>query len=181
LSPTDHTDIGEEQLILSAQIDPARFEPLYQKYFRRTYSFVLHRVGDKETAADVTSKVFLQALINLKKFKFQGLPLSSWLFRIAINECNGYFRKRKAQRHVILDDHTLSSLFEVFEEHDTELEKKLRDCIQKLDREDVELLQLRFFESYRFKEIAEILDITENNAKVKIYRLIDKLRKLMQS
>jgi RNA polymerase sigma-70 factor (ECF subfamily) len=53
-------------------------------------------------------------------------------------------------------------------------------ALEKLDEDEMELIELRYFEKHPFKEIGEILDITENNAKVKTYRVIDKLKKLLQ-
>jgi RNA polymerase sigma-70 factor (ECF subfamily) len=52
-------------------------------------------------------------------------------------------------------------------------------ALSRLEADDLELLELRFFENRPFKEIAEILAITENNAKVRTYRTLDKLKKLL--
>jgi RNA polymerase sigma-70 factor (ECF subfamily) len=94
----------EESLILKSQADPEAFRPLYEKYFKRMFLFVYHRVNDKATSADITSQVFLKALLNINKFSFRGLPFSAWLFRIALNECNDFFRKNNRYRHVTMDN-----------------------------------------------------------------------------
>jgi RNA polymerase sigma-70 factor (ECF subfamily) len=94
----------EELLIRNSQADPEAFRPLYEKYFKRIFLFVHHRVGDKAMTADLTSQVFLKALINIKKFSFRGLPFSAWLFRIALNECNDFFRKNKRYRLVTMEE-----------------------------------------------------------------------------
>ena len=99
----------EEFLILRSQADPEAFRPLYEKYFKRIFLFVLHRVGDKVLAADITSQVFLKALTNIKKFEFRGLPFSAWLFRIALNECNDYFRKSSRYRIVTIEDENVDT------------------------------------------------------------------------
>lgn len=169
---------SESELIEEARKDPAKFRPLYNKYFHRIFLFVYHRVGDKENAADITSQVFLQALLKIKDFVYKGLPLSAWLYRIAINECNQFFRASQQQRLVILDHQTINHLAEEIGEHypeDLNFEG-LKKVVQKLNPDEIQLLQMRFFESMAFKQIADILAITENNAKVKLYRVLDKLR-----
>jgi RNA polymerase sigma-70 factor, ECF subfamily len=55
----------------------------------------------------------------------------------------------------------------------------LYNALCRLSDADVELIELRFFEDRPFKEVGEILEITENNAKVRTYRVLDKLKTLM--
>jgi RNA polymerase sigma-70 factor (ECF subfamily) len=50
-----------------------------------------------------------------------------------------------------------------------------------LDNEEMELIELRYFEKHSFKEVGEILEITENNAKVRTYRVLEKLKKLFKN
>jgi RNA polymerase sigma-70 factor (ECF subfamily) len=61
--------IIEQQLILAAQNNPARFAPLYDKYHRQIFLFIFKRVKNEDLAGDITSRVFLKALLNIKKFK----------------------------------------------------------------------------------------------------------------
>jgi RNA polymerase sigma-70 factor (ECF subfamily) len=173
--------LNEEDVIRSSQRNPASFKPLYEKYFRKIFLFILHRVGDKETAADITSQVFLKALINISKYTFKGLPFSAWLFRIAINECNDYFRRYKRARIVVLEEISANSLYEeLFEsEAKDELKNKLPHVFERLKPDELQIIELRYMENRAFKEVADILGITENNAKVKVYRILDKMRQLL--
>ena len=69
---------------------------------------------------------------------------------------------------------------EEVEETDTnEMVKLLPEIINSLSADDVQLLELRFFEQRAFKEVAHIMEITESNAKVKTYRLLKKMKKMM--
>jgi RNA polymerase sigma-70 factor (ECF subfamily) len=175
-------DLGfdEEKAIRQAQIDAQAFKPLYEKYFKRIFLFILHRVGDKELTADLTQQVFLKALTNLPKFQLRGLPFSAWLFRISLNECNDYYRKTKRARLVTIDEKAANYLFEELTYDYTleELENRLPDLLGKLKVFELQLIQLRFFEGRSFKEIGEIMDLSEVNAKVKTYRVLDKIRKM---
>ena len=169
----------EEKIqIESAKLDPKNFEVLYDKYFSKIFSFVLARVNDKEQTGDITSQVFLKALVNIKNYKYQGLPFSAWLFRIAINECNQFFRDSKKARTVVLNEEFSAALVsEIIEADDSEDGyRKLGLIIKTLKIEEVQLLELRFYENKSFREIGYIIGVTENYAKVKLYRLLIKMK-----
>jgi len=137
-------------------------------------------MDDKELAFDLTSQVFLKAIKNIKKYEYRGVPFASWLYRIAKSELYQSFRDNKSRRTVNLETYHLYDLVEEFDDkEEKELKKKvLLESISDLKEEDVQILEMRFFEKRSFKEIGEILDITENNAKVKSYRIVEKLRKI---
>lgn len=170
----------EEDVIRRSKKDPVAFRELYEKYFKPIFLFVLHRVGDKDESADITSQVFLKVLVNLEHYKFKGLPFSSWLFRIAVNECNDYFRRSKRSRLVVLDDTHADSLYdEMFGDNfQEELRQKLPRILERLKTDELHLIELRFMEGRPFREVAEILNITETYAKVRTYRILEKMKKL---
>lgn len=179
LSQQDRTD-NEEALILKSQTDAEAFRPLYEKYFKRIFLFVHHRVGDKTLASDITSQVFLKALLNLRKFQFRGLPFSAWLFRIALNECHDFFRKNKRHRTVAIEDDVVEKLHEELTSDSglEDLQARLPQILERLTEDELQVIELRFFEQRAFREVADILGITETYAKVKTYRILDKMRKL---
>ncbi len=170
----------EESLIQKSQADPEAFRPLYEKYFKRIFLFVHHRVGDKAMTADLTSQVFLKALINIKKFSFRGLPFSAWLFRIALNECNDFFRKNKRYRLVTMEEGMVEHLYEELtsETRLEDLRQRLPTILQKLSVNELQIIELRFFEQRPFKEVGDILGISETYAKVRVYRILEKMKKL---
>jgi RNA polymerase sigma-70 factor (ECF subfamily) len=176
---TDHL-VEEKSIIEKSQNDPAHFRPLYEKYFKRIFLFVHRRVGDKSTTADITSQIFLKALTNIKKYEARGLPFSSWLFRIALNECNSFFRKTKRDRLVSLDTISVNELFEdLTAEYGLEdLRRQLPYLLQRLSADELQLIELRYFEQRPFREVAELLGISETYAKVRVYRTLDKMKKM---
>lgn len=171
---------ADERLITSAKSDPQAFRPLYEKYFKRIFLFVLHRIGDRSLTADITSQVFLKALLNIKKFDCRGVPFSAWLFRIALNECNDYFRKNKRYRIVTIEDNAVGNVYEELTAHhgEEDLREHLPAILQKLTADELQIIELRFFEQRPFKEVADIAGITENYAKVRVYRILEKMKKL---
>ena len=175
--------LNEQEVIKKSQANPADFKPLYEKYFRLIFLFILHRVGDKETTADLCSQVFLKALTNISRYSFKGLPFSAWLYRIAINECNDLFRKNKRVRLVFLDDSMANSLYDELFNNESRDERmnKLPAVFNRLKSDELQLIELRFLENRSFKEVADILGITENNTKVRTYRTLEKMRKILRS
>ncbi|MGH1337461.1 MAG: RNA polymerase sigma factor [Aureispira sp.] len=170
---------AEWQEVQKAQQNPAHFRVLYERYHEPIFRFVFKRTLEEALSADLTAQVFLKALQNLANYTFKGVPFSAWLFRIASNEIAQHFRKNKKRRVVALEDNHVQDI-EVEYDDKAELEVDidvLKHVIQDLKPPEVLLLELRFFEKRPFKEVADIMDITENNAKVKIYRLLQKMKK----
>jgi RNA polymerase sigma-70 factor, ECF subfamily len=172
--------IEEEKCIRDAQNNPEAFRIIYEIYYTSIFRFVLHRVGDKDLTADIASQVFLNALQKLHQFRFRGFPFSSWLYRIAVNECNDFFRKTKRHRLVVLEDAHANILYEEMfgNEVFNELKAKLPLIMEKLSLEEIQYIELRFMEERPFKEVGEIIGVSENYAKVKTYRVLDKMKKL---
>lgn len=91
-------DAGERRLVEAAQKDPSRFGELYENNFERVYAYIARRVGNREEAQDLTAEVFHQALANLARFEWRGLPFAAWLLRIASNAIADRW-KSKAREH----------------------------------------------------------------------------------
>lgn len=187
MEKTEYTVLGEDikeiEVLIKSKNNPQAFKPIYQKYYKKIFLFILHRVGDKTTTADLTQQVFLKAISSLGKFEFRGLPFSAWLYRVAINECNDFFRKAKRTRMVSLEDADVEQLHEELTQEVTleQLHQKLPSILEKLTPNELYFLELRFFESRPFKEVGEILGLSEVNAKLKTYRILDKMKKLFLS
>jgi RNA polymerase sigma-70 factor (ECF subfamily) len=165
--------------IKSAKKDPERFGPLYRKYHEQIFRYIHQRMDDQEMAFDVTSQVFVKAMLNLHKYEYRGVPFSSWLYRIAKSELYQAFRDRKARRTVNVDSMHIFEMIEEMEEEDTSANKqRLIDCLPLLADADLQLIEMRYFEKRSYKEIGEILDITENNAKVRAFRALERLKRL---
>lgn len=182
-SKSNHATEDEIQLewtqIQKAQSDRQQFRPLYQRYHEGIFRFVYKRVADESLTADITSQVFLKAMQKLDGYKFKGVPFSAWLYRIASNEVVQHYRDVKKNRVVCINDSQLDDLAEEIEYNDArhQLKDKMVVCLNILKEEELQLIELRFFEKLPYREIAEIMGLTESNAKVKTYRITEKLRK----
>lgn len=173
----------EEQLIKLSKNDWNAFEPLYDEFYSDVYTFINSRVGEAEISKDITSDVFIKALLNLRKYQISKISIKYWMLRIARNEVVNWAKSKERNLFVSYTEQQFSEVEEGLKnEMDDELaisEKNLLRSLNELSVKDIELIELRFFEKRAFHEIAMILDITENNAKVKTYRAIEKLRRLL--
>jgi len=173
-------EYNEKYQIEAAKKNPEQFRPIYENYYPAIFRFINRRTSDEHTTADICSQVFLKALSNIEKYEDRGFPFSSWLYRIASNEVNMHFRNIQKKRTVSIDYSGIDLIFEELDQSDLKDKiDKLKKVLQTLPFAAMQLIELRFFEKRAFKEIGEIMGITENNAKVKTYRLLDSLKKEM--
>lgn len=171
--------MDEQKMIAAAKENPKHFELLYNKYHEPIFRYIYQRMDDKEMAFDITTNVFIKAMANIQKYQFKGVPFSAWLFRIAKSELYQGFKDKKAERTISVDTEHLNQIGEELNEPDGQelLHKQLLNHLSTLPETDLQLIELRFFEDRSFKEIGEILEMTENNAKVKCFRALQKLKK----
>jgi len=180
----------EKALVRKSQEDIKAFGELYDEHYARIFNYVLRRTASIESAQDITSEVFFKALKNIKRFRWRGIPFSSWLYRIAANEIASYFRNHGRVEYdpdpVSNPDNMVSSSAEAeIIEAEAELERHeeflaLHKNISRLSVKYQEVITLRFFENKRLKEIGEILGKREGTVKSLLHRSMEKLRNLME-
>jgi RNA polymerase sigma-70 factor (ECF subfamily) len=173
--------LQEFEIVKGAVKDPARFQILYDRYFTVIFNYIFRKIDNEDITADLTSQTFFKAMKSLKKYKFNGVPFSAWLYRIASNEVNRHYFQTNKKLIFSFDEQEFENLIE----HSTSKEKQLDidyiiEQMKTMNESDIEAIELRFFESKTFAEISFILEITEANAKMRTYRAIDKLRKLLE-
>ncbi|MEL6654501.1 MAG: sigma-70 family RNA polymerase sigma factor, partial [Bacteroidota bacterium] len=95
-------------------------------------------------------------------------------------EVNQHFREVKSKRAISMQSSDIADIMEEVEELPKEDNiQQMLASLQLLRPDELQMIELRFFEKLPFKEIAEIYNITENNAKVRMYRLLGKMKKMM--
>jgi len=178
----NQSDILLEQAEIDAAVeDMSRFSVLYDRYYSRIFRFVFQRLGDEDISADVTSKVFLNAMVHLKSYRHQGYPFASWLYRIARNEVNQHYRREKAERTYQAQWKDITDMVHDAQGRDDEvMMQQLARALRKLNAPDMEMVVMRYFEKRSFREIGDILSMTENNAKVRMFRIIQRLKRIMK-
>ncbi len=139
--------------------DPDAFATLYDAYLEQIYRFIFFRVGDEQTAEDLTSQVFLKAWDNLSSYQMRGLPFSAWLFRIARNSVIDFYRTFKETTPLepaALDKpDPAAGVADKVERR--LLAEEIRRALQHLTEEQQQVLTLRFIEGLSTAEVAQVL------------------------
>lgn len=184
----------EEYLIGLIKIDASEFGVLFDKHYPAIFNYVFHRLGDYELSRDVASEVFLKAFINIYSFKYKGVPVLFWLYRIANNEIQQYYRKKKYSPlyfseaistnyhnmiHRQSDEEEKAQLEKELQEHDDFI--MVQQKLQLLPLKYQEVIALKYFEQKTIKEIALIKNQKEGTVKSLLSRGIDKLKNLLNA
>jgi len=171
-------EADERLLIEAAQKDPARFGELYEINFERVYAFIVRRVGDRTDTEDLTAEVFHQALANLKRFEWRGIPFAAWLFRIAANLISD--RWQRSGREVTDDGAIELAQVSSADIEDVERRATLFRLVDTLPAEQKRVVVLRFVEQKSIKEVAKEVRKTEGAVKQLQFRALSSLRTRME-
>lgn len=175
----------EKKIVEKAQKDSNQFAPLYEYYYPKIHSYIYRRINNKEVADDLTSQTFEKAIKRINNFRWQGVSVGVWLYKIARNNLNDYFRKtRRTNRNISLSG--LESV--IIDEQEESLEDTvirsdeesiLYKALQQFKKEDQYLIYYKFFEDMSNKEIAVKTGLSETNVGTKLHRLRTKLKKII--
>lgn len=138
----------------------------YDKYYRFAYSYVHNEVD----AMDVVQEAAYKAILKSDSIK-NSEYIDTWICRIIINESYSVIRKNKAVG-IIPEDFEL--------EHEDSVENiDLANAIKSLNLNEQSVLMLRYFQDRKLDEIAEIMDLNLNTVKSRLYRVMEKLKKIL--
>jgi RNA polymerase sigma factor (sigma-70 family) len=169
----------EDQLAERAAESPAAFGELYQRSYDRIYNYVRYRVNDRETAEDLTARVFEQLLAHIGKYDPERAPFEAWLFGFARNMINRHYRTQRRPGWVSLE--AIRGLRDKGKEVEeiviqSENKERLLDALKSLDRRQRDLIGLKFGGGLNNRQIAALTGLSESNVGVILYRAIHRLR-----
>lgn len=174
-------NLPESEVIALAKKHSKYFGVLYDRYFEQLFCFIFKKIGGREDlAGDLTQQTFMKAMANIQKYEDRGFPFSSWLYRIAQNEVLMFFRKSKKNIEVAIDENRVVDLAgeaNISSSMSMENQERLIEMLNGLDEDQIELIELRFFQGLSFKDVSNIYNITEANAKMRTYRILERIRK----
>ena len=181
----------EKFLLEEIKKDSTKFGLVFDTYYTSIFGYIFRRVGDYDTSRDIASETFLKAFLNINNFKWKGISISFWLYRIANNEMMQFYRKQKyAPRS--LDFIIETNGWDIIDAKTTEEEKSrlesemsrhkdflsIQKKIKDLSIIYQEVIALRYFEQKSINEISEILEKNEGTVKSLLSRGIEKLKKV---
>src|SRR5246127_1490178 len=171
----------ERDLVRQAQSGTeAAFEELIRRHQQRVLALVGSILRRREDVEDVAQQVFLKVFISLKRFDLRS-AFSTWLYKITVNECWDYLRKKKVRPLVYeadLSEEQVSRLDGVVSADRppqspmdrAEARDLLGRMMENLPQQDRELLILKEVEGFSVQELAEILELNVNTVKVRLFR-----------
>ncbi|WML42853.1 sigma-70 family RNA polymerase sigma factor [Neobacillus sp. PS3-40] len=151
-----------------------QFLEIYDHYFNDVYRYVLVKTGNKWDAEDIVSDTFRKAYEKLSSLKDDSNP-KSWLMSIARNNVIDFYRKKKG---VLVGDDLESYLSPI--PFDDPLDQSdelvcLKKSLVHLSKEDLEIVNLRYFAGLKFKEMADVLKKEDGSLRVKSSRITKKI------
>lgn len=179
-------DKTEKELIRrSVEGESSAFGLLYDKYQPHIFRFVYLKVGQREEAEDLTHQVFLSAWENIETFRDQGLPISSWLYKIARNRIIDHYRTRKTAVSIEQAPEEIMELAAITDDHANTLDtkfalEKVYKALAQLSQDQQDIIIMRFVQDLSYKEIADVIGKNQGAVRVIQHRAIKILKDLLQ-
>ena len=157
----------------------AAFAALYEQHMPAVYRYVLYRVGDVQTAEDLTYTVFEKALNSFRIYNAAQASFPTWLMAIARNTLIDYYRVRGKRKDVTLEAASQVAANDPPPDEEAarrEELQRLRLCLSGLSAQEQEIISFKFGADMTNRYIAGLLSLSESNVGVMIYRAVRKLR-----
>lgn len=161
-------------VVLAKQGDLKAFEHLVEEYKRQIFALCIMKTRRKADAEDLVQDIFCKAFEKLHTLK-DDTKFFSWLYTIGINSVRSFQRQRALRRTESDEDYQECLVWSEQGTLSTEDRMTLMQALEDLREEDRLILQWKYLEDWSLREIAEILEITENNVKIKLFRAREKL------
>ena len=180
-----YTELTDEELVeLSVADDREAFGTIVKRWERKIFALCFGMLGREDDASDAAQETFIAAYRNLKNFRGDA-KVSSWLHRIAVNQCLTTKRRQKSRAEDLIDEENgseerffvaspLSSPGRSAEK--VERMKLVRQAVGALPTDLKQVVVMKEFEEMTFQEISETLEIPLSTVKSRLYTALKQLR-----
>jgi RNA polymerase sigma-70 factor (ECF subfamily) len=187
----DYRNSEEALLVRRVQSgDELAFREIVDRYQSKVFSIIYGILRNHNDAEDIAQQVFAKIYFSIRNFDFRS-SLLTWIYKITVNECYDYLRKKKVRKLVYESDFTEEEAQRMERaEPGSDLQPALdtalarRDLVTKLlakvSNEDRTLLLMKEVEGHSVEELAQMTGMNENTIKVKLFRARQKLVKAAQ-
>jgi RNA polymerase sigma-70 factor (ECF subfamily) len=187
----DHRSTEEALLVRRIQAhDEFAFREIVERYQAKVFSIIYGILRNRNDAEDIAQQVFAKIYFSIKNFDFRS-SLLTWIYKITVNECYDYLRKKRVRKLVYESDFsTEDSLRMENSEPATDrapgVDQRLAQhdlilkLLSKISEEDRSLILLKEVEGHSVEELASMTGMNENTIKVKLFRARQKLVKAAQ-
>jgi len=187
----DHRTSEEAILVRRVQAkDEMAFKEIVERYQTKVFSIIYGILRNHNDAEDIAQQVFAKIYFSIGNFDFRS-SLLTWIYKITVNECYDYLRKKRVRKLVYEsdfneDDSLLMENSQTAMDHTAPVDETLQQrdllvkLLSKISEEDRSLMLLKEVEGHSVEELAEMTGMNENTIKVKLFRTRQKLVKAAQ-
>lgn len=170
-----------DQLVREAQaFSQEAWARLYDQYYGKIFSYCYLRTGNRAASEDLAADVFLEALRGIERYRYRGVPLSAWLYRIARNLTADHLRHNAQRPTVPLaaeDEHVGPAAHDDIER--SALRQDVQDALGRLTEDQQQVIVLRFFQGLSHQETAAVMGRRSGAVRVLQDRALKALRRHM--
>ncbi len=168
--------------------DEIAFRDLVERYQAKIFSIIYGILRNRNDAEDIAQQVFSKVYFSIGKFDFRS-SLLTWIYKITVNECYDYLRKKRVRKLVYESDFTEDDVRTMENTEQTSEQVRPVDVtlaqrdlvmklLSKLSEDDRNLLMLKEVEGHSVEELAQMTGMNQNTIKVKLFRARQKLVKV---
>lgn len=177
--------INQEKVIIEEILNGNTrvFSQLVDGHKDLVFSLALRMLKNREEAEEVAQDTFIKVYKSIAKFKMDS-KLSTWIYKITYRTCLDRIKKNKKHLNDVpineFTENEIKSIDNALERMMVQERKQnIQNCIQKLESDDAALLTLYYFDELSLQEMSEILKLSTNNIKVKLFRCRKKLAEIL--
>ena len=153
---------------------------IYDRYHQDVFRYMYYRVGDQQTAEDLTSEVFLRMIEKISSYEIRRTSFQAWLFQIARNLSIDHYRKTKSVNRTTLEENIPGTGEEPLDMVDRELTSEyLSRALRELPENQRDVIVMRFVVGMPIREVAQTLHKTEDSIKGLQRRALLDLREIL--
>jgi len=187
----EHRQTDEARLVERVQAkDDSAFRELMERYQNKVFSIIYGILRNQNDAEDISQQVFTKVYFSIGNFDARS-SLLTWIYKITVNECYDYLRKKKVRKLVYESDFSEEDAQRMDNSEagadrgpavDSQLAQRelLTKLLAKVSAEDRNLILLKEVEGHSVEELAQMTGMNENTIKVKLFRARQKLLKAAQ-
>ena len=164
-------------LLQNPQTQREAFEQVVKMYSEQLYWQIRRMVVSHDDANDLLQNTFIKAWNNLDYFRGEA-KLSTWLYRIALNECLNFLNKQRAERSLSIDevDSTLLNKLESDAYFDgDEVQKQFQRAVLRLPEKQRMIFNLKYFQEMKYEDISDILGTSVGALKASYHHEVKKI------
>lgn len=184
----DHRTSEEAALVKRVQArDEMAFREIVERYQSKVFSIIFGILRNRNDAEDIAQQVFAKVYFSIKNFDFRS-SLLTWIYKITVNECYDYLRKKRVRKLIYESDFSADDSLRVENSEPataqgTPVDQRLAQhdlifkLLSKISEEDRTLILMKEVEGHSVEELSQMTGMNENTIKVKLFRARQKLIK----